>query len=137
MTDEWYAPFLCYAKKFGLVNGYPDGSFRPASNINFVEAAKILAQAFELNIVTTVPTCENADPLTCPWFRPYVLLLEARGAIPTSIVRFDQSVTRGEMAEMIYRLKIDMGDKPTQTYEFLSLMKHCDEWLAKGGKNCE
>ncbi len=111
----WYAASAHTARCHGLVDGYPDGSFRPANPLNFAEAAKILAKAFQLEAVTTVPACETGD---CPWYRGYVLMLEAKGAIPTSIASFDQKITRGEMAEMIYRLKMG-GDKPSKTYEEL------------------
>ncbi len=132
--DAWYAPAVCHGSSQGLINGYPDGTFRPANPINFVEAAKIIANTFRLNASTTIPTCESAD---CPWFRNDVLMVEAHGAIPISITRFDQNITRGEMAEMIYRLGTHITDKPSQSYELLSFMQNCDEWIAAGGKNCE
>lgn len=42
-VDEtaWYAPYVRYAKKFGIIEGYPDGTFRPEQTINFAEALKI------------------------------------------------------------------------------------------------
>lgn len=112
----WYAAFAHTARCHRIVEGYPDGAFRPANPVNFAEAAKILAKAFQLDVVTTVPACETSE---CPWYRGYVLMLEARGAIPTSIASFDQKITRGEMAEMIYRLRMG-GDKPSRTYEELA-----------------
>jgi hypothetical protein len=108
MHDEWYAPFVCYAKKFRLVDGYPDGSFWPASNINFVEAAKILVRVFVGDI--------EADPV---WYKPYVEKLSSLNAIPRDILTFAQPITRGDMAEMIYRLKTGNTDKPSRTYEEL------------------
>lgn len=108
MHDEWYAPFVCYAKKFRLVDGYPDGSFRPASNINFVEAAKILVRMFVGDI--------EADPV---WYKPYVEKLSSLNAIPRSIMTFSQPITRGDMAEMIYRLKTGNTYKPSSSYNEL------------------
>ncbi len=40
-------------------------------------------------------------------------------AIPTSILRFDQKITRGEMAEIVYRLKTGNNDKAGASYESL------------------
>jgi LPXTG-site transpeptidase (sortase) family protein len=40
-------------------------------------------------------------------------------AIPTSIASLTQKVTRGEMAEMIYRLRANVTDNPSKTYEEL------------------
>lgn len=112
---DWFSPYLCYLYHQKIVSGYPDGTFRPAANINFVEAAKITTKALGLEASTTLPVCEG----DCPWYRPAVLMLEMKNAIPTSISRFDQLITRGEMAEMIFRLKTGNNDKPSQTYEEL------------------
>jgi LPXTG-site transpeptidase (sortase) family protein len=38
-------------------------------------------------------------------------------AIPNSITSFSQKITRGEMAEMIYRLNAGITDKPFGTYQ--------------------
>lgn len=92
--SEWFAFYVCVSAKAGYVDGYPDGTFRPSAEINFVEAAKILANGFELPFETTDV-----------WYEGYVRGIEAKNAIPTSITRFDQPITRGDMAEMIYHLK--------------------------------
>ena len=44
--DAWYAEDVCIATLKHLVNGYPDGTFKPARNIIFVEAAKIILNTF-------------------------------------------------------------------------------------------
>lgn len=129
----WYAASAHTARCHGIVEGHPDGSFKPANPINFAEAAKILAKAFQLDLVTTVPACETSE---CPWYRDYVLMLEAKDAIPTSISSFDQNITRGEMAEMIYRLRMG-GDKPSRTYDFLQWMVMCRMRKATGDATCE
>lgn len=123
MHSEWYAPFVCYAKKFGLIDGYPDGSFRPAANINFAEAAKILAKAFGLEARTTILACDGE----CPWYRSYVLMLEMQSAIPTSITGFNQNITRGEMAEMIWRLKTGNNDIDSGTYDGMGYAEFRDD----------
>ncbi len=42
VKDEWFAKYICTAKREGVVKGYEDGSFKPAQNVSFVEAAKII-----------------------------------------------------------------------------------------------
>ena len=101
--DSWYATQVCFAKTKHLIDGYPDGTYRPADSINFVEAAKIIANVFALDVQNQA-TGEF-------WYRPYVQRLSDLHAIPTSIKRFDQTITRGEMAEITYRLKADREDK--------------------------
>lgn len=113
-SEAWYVNWLYRAIDLAIIGGYPDGTFRPAANINLAEAAKILVKSSGLEASTTIPACDG----DCPWYRPYVLMLEMKGAIPMSIARFDQNITRGEMAEMIYRLRMG-GDHPSRTYEEL------------------
>lgn len=112
-TTAWYAGFVCRANSQGFVSGYPDGTFRPANSINFAEAAKILSNAYGLLASTTIPACDG----DCPWYRDFVISLETRAAIPTSITSFDQKITRGQMAEMIYRLKTEDRTKQSKTYD--------------------
>lgn len=105
--DSWYATDVCFAKINHIIDGYPDGTYRPANSINFVEAAKIISNVFSLNIEKN----ETGEF----WYRPYVQRLSDLHAIPVSIKRFDQTLTRGEMAEIVYRLKVDATQKASAT----------------------
>ena len=109
----WYAGYFCYGLRSGIVKGYSDRTFRPASSINFVEAAKIIIEAdtyFDGNL--SVNDGGN-------WYEGYVRALEERKAIPLSISSFDQKITRGEMAEIIYRLITENIKKPSLSYATL------------------
>ena len=44
--DAWFAPYVQEAFATGVVNGYPDGYFRPENQINLTEALKIISEAF-------------------------------------------------------------------------------------------
>lgn len=107
LRDSWYGPEVCLAKVKKLINGYPDGYFRPGEYTSFVEAAKIVASTFVLQTTT--------DPEDERWFMPYVNKLSEDRAIPTTISTFDQTITRGEMAEMLYRLKTNTTNRPSRT----------------------
>lgn len=109
--DAWYATEVCYAKTNYLIDGYPDGTFKPGDSINFAEAAKIISNVFSLQI-------EN-EATGEFWYRPYVQRLSDLKAIPTSIKRFDQILTRGEMAEIVFRLKADREDKASTSFSAL------------------
>lgn len=110
VADEWFAPFVCTAKESGLIGGYPDGTFRPAQNVNFVEAAKIVANAFDL---------ETKAESSGEWYVSSAKRLGAENAIPASITSLDQEITRGEMAEMIYRLMEGITDQPAASADDL------------------
>jgi len=105
--NAWYATGVCFAKSKQLIDGYSDGTYRPSRSINFAEAAKIISNVFSLSI-------EGADTGEF-WYRPYVQKLSDLHAIPSSIKRFDQTLTRGEMAEMVYRLAQDKTDRQFTT----------------------
>ena len=34
VSDEWFAPYICYAKDQEWIEGYSDGNFYPANEIN-------------------------------------------------------------------------------------------------------
>lgn len=110
----WYENHLCVAKNTGVIGGYNDGTFRPSSSISFAEAAKILVKTLNLSEsgAATLPTEV--------WYKKYVLVLQVLRAIPLSVNRMDHSVTRGELAEMLYRIQAQVTTKPSQTFETLT-----------------
>ncbi len=107
VREDWYAPYVCTAKTLGLIDGYPDGNFKPADPVNFSEAAKMVANAFHLNK-------GEKDPAL--WFKEYIEALQNAKAIPLSVDYFDEKVTRDELAEIIWRIKADIKDKSSRTY---------------------
>ncbi len=109
--DSWYGQDVCEGIVHGIINGYPDGTFKPQHWVNFVEAAKITANVLAIDVTT--------DPADERWFVPYVKYVAKVKAIPTSIKRFDQEITRGEMAEMVYRLKVGNSTKASASFESL------------------
>jgi hypothetical protein len=100
----WYAAEVCYAKDRSVISGYLDGTFRPSDPTNFVESAKILTRVFSLQVATE----------STPWYKPYVDELSKRHAIPTSVRSLNAYITRGEMAEILYRLKTNTTNKTSK-----------------------
>lgn len=92
-SGEWYIPYLREAMSLNIINGYPDGTFKPSVKINFAEAAKIIVGAFKFET--------QSDPV---WYKPFIEVLTNKNAIPEDITSPDQIITRGQMAEIIYRL---------------------------------
>jgi uncharacterized protein YkwD len=97
----WFEKYVCVAKKEGIIQGYSDGTFRPIQTIIFAEAAKIAIESYGL-------TAGSGDP----WFAPYLDKLASLDAVPPSLASIpDQTqrgikdMSRGEMADVIFRLK--------------------------------
>ncbi|MDB4978738.1 MAG: N-acetylmuramoyl-L-alanine amidase [Candidatus Peribacteria bacterium] len=114
----WYIPYLCVAAQSKIIGGYPNGTFQPDSKINFAESAKILAILTYFRNGDQTAEVPAADP-NDPWYARYIRILDQHKAIPISITRFDPFITRGEMAEMVYRLKAKVTNKPSPTYDDL------------------
>lgn len=106
VRDEWFAPYVCSAKAEGIIGGYPDGQFKPDRRITFVEAAKILSLAYKHDIP------EDGGE----WFEKFVLALESAKAIPESVTGFEKEITRGDMAEMMWRVKDGVTTRPSKAF---------------------
>ncbi|MDP2643016.1 MAG: beta-propeller domain-containing protein [Candidatus Peregrinibacteria bacterium] len=111
VKDEWFAPYICSATTSGWVNGYKDGTFRPADTINFAEASKIISNVLGLDI--SAGTSAN-------WYEGYVDALSSKEAIPSTVTAFDDKLTRGDMAEIIWRTSDDVTYKVSNSYDSLA-----------------
>jgi hypothetical protein len=105
--DSWFSQYVCISKERGVIDGYPDKTFKPDSSISFVEAAKILRNTLLGNDLI-VPAKDYDD-----WYGIYVDALSQKNAIPFSINGFDHLLTRGEIAQMIYRLHQHIDTLPS------------------------
>ncbi len=127
VTGEWFAKYVCYGKDVGLIDGYDDGTFQPANEINFAEASKIIANALDLDL-TTISSND-------PWYRTYVEPIAELSAVPTSISDLDKSIARGEMSEVIWRLKEEQTNLESLKYEELEgeliPIESCDQLKEK------
>lgn len=105
-ADAWFSPYVCAAVKAGVVSGYPDGTYQPAQTVNVAEASKMIVNSFGLETQT------NADV----WFEGYLMALGEKSALPVGIEAADGGLTRGQMAEIIFRLKTETTNKPSKMY---------------------
>jgi uncharacterized protein YkwD len=103
---QWFTAYVCVSKINRIITGYTDGSFKPDNQINFAEAAKIIALSFNLQLGPGEK-----------WYEPFVNALGAKNAIPGTITGPDQKITRAEMAEMIYRLKTGKSSELSSSIE--------------------
>lgn len=92
VSEQWQVNYVCTAKKLGIVGGYDDGTFKPNQNISFIEALKIIERAYGTTIA-------NSNP----WYKAYVEDASKKNIIPLDIVYFNQTLNRGQMADIITR----------------------------------
>lgn len=110
-VGDWFANAVCLATANKIVDGFPDGTYQPHDSVTFVQAAKIAANVFAFDI--------KQDEMAEDWYVPYVQRLADLKAIPTSIKRFDQIITRAEAAEIIFRLKTNDQTKASASFSSL------------------
>ncbi len=107
----WYAPYISRAKELGLIKGYPDGSFKPDSPINRVEAIKMLMSAFNFDLTTVGQRTDNfEDILTWEWYFPSLNFALHNRLIdgirlPNGTIQYEsfgpgRNIKRGEMAKL-------------------------------------
>ncbi|MDD5469564.1 MAG: S-layer homology domain-containing protein [Candidatus Peribacteraceae bacterium] len=106
------------AVRYGIVQGYDDGTFRPDAPVNRVEALKILMATANLPAVEDEYSLPSfADVPEDAWFSPYVrralayvLVSGYTDASDTSaqtmLFRPEQPITRAEAAKIIYLLML-------------------------------
>lgn len=99
----WFSKYICLAKEKGIIKGYDDGTFKPTNTINFAESAKIMV---ETGLAPSTPS-----PQSQLWYADYISALEKQSAIPESIKSVANPITRGQMAEIIFRLLNQITDK--------------------------
>lgn len=113
---EWFAPYVCAGIERGII--VPDDTklFRPGDPINVAETAVILARA------------EKMEPVGSsePWFAPSLRALGRAQAIPSQIRAYGERVTRGQLAEMLWRMETAVTDREAADAEAL-IAAQC-EW---------
>ena len=98
---EWFAKYVCTAKDKRIIFGYPDETFHPEKSITFIEAAKIITNAFGYKL-------EEDEVI---WYKNFANELSNQNAIPTTITSLKKEITRGEMTEIIWRIKKEIKNK--------------------------
>jgi len=97
VQNEWFAPYVCAAKRLGWIDGYPDGSFGPSLMINRAEAMKIVMEAFggDMRADTDMPR----DVRPGEWFYPFVTAGVEAGIVDANKpFRPAQNLTREDAA---------------------------------------
>lgn len=111
-TGAWYNPYVGTGLSLGIVQGYPDGTFKPEQTVNKVESLKMLLKTNNI----TPPSVSLSDTALYEdttidektlWYQPYVFYAHQTNIVePDTIVSFapDYPMSRGRIVEMMYRL---------------------------------
>lgn len=119
-AGSWYNVSVSTLANAGILNGYPDGSFRPDQPITRAELAKVIALFADLKEGTI-----RFKDVKGHWAQAYIELAAGNGWIngyPDGTFRPDQEITRAETMAMINRVL----DRDVRRQE--NLLEGMDEW---------
>lgn len=99
-SSAWYASYVAYAQKTGLVQGYKDNTFRPDGKITRAEAAAMTASAMGLSSDAT----ESSFTDVSGWAVKHVEALAQEGILSgdgDGTFRPDDNIIRGEAVTVV------------------------------------
>lgn len=107
---EWYGKYLYTAYSKKVVDGYPDGTFKPTNTVNKAEFYKILFNGMGVEVDPNVKADPFVDVPRTEWFAKYVAYAKELGIIKSSVTKLnaEQGMSRGEIAYAIYKLMLLM-----------------------------
>lgn len=107
-SGSWYEPYVAIAIDFGLVQGYPDNTFRPEQSITRAEFVKIVGALYEYGYGEGSIPDDLSEPFadvgSSDWFTKYVAFLYDQGIVSGSdATHFNPGnpITRAEVSKII------------------------------------
>jgi hypothetical protein len=103
LDSQWYTRYVVRAAELGIIEGHPDGLFRPGNSVNTVEFLKMLSLTFDLKL--NLPYSYD-DVSSEAWYAQYAGIAEQYDLFPN---RYDRvlnpggALTRNEVAVAIYQ----------------------------------
>ncbi|MBP7113885.1 MAG: S-layer homology domain-containing protein [Candidatus Peribacteraceae bacterium] len=132
-TPQWYARTTCAAEELGIVQGYPDGSFRPEQSVQLDEALKMALLTYGIN----PPATGGA------WYERYLNEARLRGILVSLLSNPARTITRGEMAQIAYTLVIDYESShnspdanPVCGNDVVEVPEQCDDGNVQDSDGC-
>lgn len=129
LPSAWFAPYVCAAKQAGIVSGRPDKRFHGAQPVTLAEASKIIALLNDL----ASPT----PPAIDEWYAPYVQALADKKYLPAGIAWVGEPLTRGEVAEILWRVRWKHHDQPALQFADLGRRPACQSALDLSDKRID
>ncbi|MFH0851940.1 MAG: S-layer homology domain-containing protein [Candidatus Peregrinibacteria bacterium] len=118
---SWYESYVCDAAAHHYVEGYSDGTFRPANSVNRVEALKMITQVIGIPVGNIGEDARQVvkfvDVSISAWYTKYLYAAYVKGILPVAgqdVSRFypDWPLLRGEAAAMIFNaLNADLVER--------------------------
>ena len=104
---EWYGKYVEISYQNQIIEGYPDGTFKPANYINFAEALKVILETYDVDFSQNhYQSNKLLYVKQGEWFEKYFTYAYEHNLISRDkFYHPGQLITRGEFVEIIYRLE--------------------------------
>ncbi|MDY5626446.1 MAG: S-layer homology domain-containing protein [Clostridia bacterium] len=91
-TVSWTIPYIDYAVKASIVNGYEDGTFRAKNTVSYAEAVKMIVCS--MGYASVIEKTE-------PWYDGYIKVAQQIGILNQAAGSGDDPAPRGLVAQLI------------------------------------
>jgi len=102
--DSWYSTYVEDLVEMGIINGFPDGSFRPSDTLNADQFVKMTVKALGCNLGNG----------TSYWASSYIEYAEQKGLLDNSkIIDYKKPLSRGEIVCIISKALNTLNENTT------------------------
>ena len=114
---SWYEPYVAAATDHGIIQGYTDGTFRPAQTVTAPELLAMLTKSKNIHVESTVYVAPYSDVDPKVWYAPLFVFSKNRKITPQiASINPTKALSRGEVLEMIYRFRRSMEQEHYTQY---------------------
>lgn len=105
-NTAWYKNYVYTGYKKNIVEGNPDGTFRPDNGVNKAEFFKILFNGLSVDVDPVVNGAPYNDVPESAWFAPYISYAKELKILDPNLktIKPSKGMTRGEVADAMYRM---------------------------------
>ena len=106
-SGDWFYQYVRKAFELRIVEGYPDGNFKPENTINLAESLKVILLSFQAKLPDAVDKDPYPDVAKDVWYGLYARYSKDKVIVEPEDdgkLHGERQMTRAEFAEIVYRL---------------------------------
>lgn len=105
--EAWYINFVATAFDLGFVKGYPDGTFKPESNVTLAEFFTMFFVGAKTDVDPQIILSLPPGIAPTDWYAPYLQEALRKGLLDLSSGTIDPAkpLTRGDIVEILYKIR--------------------------------
>lgn len=114
--DRWSVREIEHLSGYGIIEGYPDGTFRPSGNLTRAEFAALIRRFIKSAVIKTANKRSELVDIDGHWAYDDISFIAKAGLIDgyeDGTFRPDREITRAEVMSVINRI---LGRKPLESY---------------------